>query len=114
LRLIAPLLKDLVPLSGSLAEPGRQDIGINGREYHRHGSGVEQLHALSGIGTATDDRQFSAAVRGTSDALSGIEHVRMAQVIDVPEIHRQIVHPDMQHVDAVDGSNGIGVADARR
>ena len=41
-----------IPLSRSLAEPCRQDIRINRREYQRHGAGVEQFHALGGIRTS--------------------------------------------------------------
>ena len=33
----------------------------------------------------------------------------MAQVIDVPEVHRQIIQSDMHDIDAVDGGNGVRV-----
>jgi hypothetical protein len=49
LRLAAPFLDSLTPVSRSLRQARRQDIGINRGEYERRGSSVEQLHELSGI-----------------------------------------------------------------
>ena len=111
-QLLAPVLGPLRPILGSLVEPRGKYVSIDRRDNDRRSARLEKFETEFGIGGSSCDGELSVPVGGGNDALACDKHVGMTQVADVPQINRQVVHPDVQYVDPIDRRNRARILDA--